>query len=267
MAEALRALLLGAVQGVAEFLPISSSGHLRVIQDVFGWTEEFGLAFDTLLHLATLLAVVIYFREDIWHMLKAAFSRRSEVASDRRLAWLVVVATVPTGLIGLVGSDWFETAPTLYVGIAFLVTSAALTAADRWSRKSLHDASNLHWWRAIVVGIAQGVAIMPGISRAGATMVAGLGMDLDREQAARFSFLLSTPIILLAGAKQGLDILVEGTHIPGLVAILVGFVAASVTGYLAIAGLMRFIRHHSFSVFAIYTALLGTSVIVWQLAV
>ena len=262
--EILQALILGVVQGVAEFLPISSSGHLRLIHDALGWSD-FGLAFDTILHVATLLAVGLYFRRDLWHMARAAFSRDPARAGDRRLAWLVVLATIPTGLIGLAGSDFFESASLLYVGIAFLVTSASLTAADRFSRKSLHEVTALGPWKALLVGVAQGIAVMPGVSRAGATMAAGLGLGLDREQAARFSFLLSFPIILLAGAKQALELTGGAEPMPGLLAVAVGCVAAAVTGYLSIAYLMSYLRHHTFQVFAIYTAVLGTGVIIWQL--
>jgi undecaprenyl-diphosphatase len=262
--EVLQAAVLGVVQGFTEFLPISSSGHLRLVHDSLGWSD-FGLAFDTLLHVATLLAVGVYFRTDLRHMALAMFSRDPARARDRRLARLVILATIPTGVIGLAGSDFFESASMLLVGIAFLVTAASLTAADLLSRKSLHEASALGPWRAVLVGIAQGVAVMPGISRAGATMAAGLGLGLDREQAARFSFLLSFPIILLAGAKQTLELLGGTEPIPGLLATIVGVLAAAVTGYLAIAYLMSYLRHHTFQIFAIYTALLGTAVITWQL--
>lgn len=263
--QVLQAILLGAVQGVSEFLPVSSSGHLRVVQEFFGIADEFGLAFDTMLHIATLLAVVVYFRTDILHMTRAFLSTDPACAHDRRLAWLVVIATIPTGIIGLSGGDFFETADILYVGVAFLVTSAALTAADTLSRKSLHAAEGLGLGRAVLVGIAQGIAIMPGISRAGATMAMGLGVGLDREQAARFSFLLSGPIILLAGVNQGIDVLSGGAVIPGIAASVTGFVAAAVTGYAAIASLMAYLKRHSFAVFAVYTAVMGVSVLVWRL--
>ncbi len=261
--EVVQAIVLGVVQGVAEFLPISSSGHLRLIEDGLGWSG-FGLAFDTLLHVATLLAVVVYFRDDIAHMIKAAFSTDEKMAADRHLAWLIVVATIPTGLIGLAGSDFFETAALVWVGVAFIITSAALLATDMLSRHTLHSAERLGWLSAIGVGIAQGIAVMPGISRSGATMAAGMGFGLDREQAARFSFLLSGPIILLAGAKQALDVIGGGATLPSLPATVLGFVAASVTGYLAIAGLMSFLRKHTFLPFAIYTGILGIAVIIWQ---
>lgn len=270
--EVLLSLALGVVQGLTEFLPVSSSGHLRLIQDSLqlgGYGLEaagFGLAFDTLLHVATLLAVVAYFRTDIVHMARAAFSRDQERAADRRLAWLVVAATVPTGVIGLLGGGFFENAPLMAVGAAFLVTSATLWATDRFSRHQLHRAEALRPLPALLVGVAQGVAIMPGVSRSGATMAAGMAFGLDRSQAARFSFLLSGPIILLAAVKQSLDVLGGDAVLPSAAAVGAGFVAAALTGYLAIAGLMRLLREGTFIGFSIYTGLLGIAVIVWQLA-
>jgi undecaprenyl-diphosphatase len=263
--EIVRAIFLGAVQGLTEFLPVSSSGHLKLVQEGLGWTAEFGLAFDTLLHVATLLAVLIYFREDFKNLILAAFSSDPARAHDKRLAWLIVVATIPTGIIGLIGNDWFENVSMLMVGFAFLITAGSLAAAEYFSAKSMHDAEGLGWGQAVLVGIAQGVAIMPGISRSGATMSAGLGLGLDREQAARFSFLLAAPIILLAGMKQMLDVAMGDATLPGVAASIAGFIAAGATGYLAIWGLLAFVRKHSFYPFAIYTAVLGIVVIVWQL--
>lgn len=263
--EIIQAAALGFVQGAAEFLPVSSSGHLRLVQELFGMPGEFGLAFDTLLHLATLLAVVVYFREDLRHMVRAFFSRDPALARDRHLAWLVIIATIPTGVIGLLGSDFFEEASILYVGVAFLITACILASADLFSRKSLHAAEGLSARKAVLVGIAQGIAVMPGISRSGATMSVGLAVGLDREQAARFSFLLSSPIILLAGLKQGFEVITGEAVLPGLAATAIGIAVAAITGYLAIAGLMRYLKHRSFAPFIAYTAILGISVIAWQL--
>jgi undecaprenyl-diphosphatase len=263
--EVLQAIFLGAVQGLTEFLPVSSSGHLRLIEEALGWTEEFGLAYDTILHVATLLAVIIYFRHEFWAMITAAFSSDPAKAHDKKLAWLIVVATIPTGIIGLLGSDWFETAAMIWVGVAFLITSASLTAAEKLSVKHTHDAEQLGWGSAILVGIAQGIAIMPGISRSGATIAAGLGVGLDREQAARFSFLLAAPIILLAGGKQALDVAVGAATLPSPAAVIAGFITAAATGYLAIWGLLAWVREHTLYPFAVYTGLLGIVVIVWQL--
>lgn len=266
MVEVLQAVFLGVVQGVAEFLPISSSGHLRIIQDVFGWTKDFGLAFDMLLHVGTLLAVIVYFRDDLSRMILAVFSRSLEHAGDRRLAWLLAIATFVTGCIGLIGGDWLTETPTLYVGIAFMGTSIILIAAERLSSRKATNAGNLHWSQAVAIGLAQGAAIMPGISRSGATMAACLVAGLDREQAARFSFLLSVPIILLASGYQMVEVLVEGTVLPGAPAMIAGFLTSTITGYLTIAGLMNFIKRHSFAVFSVYTALIGIGVILWQVA-
>ncbi len=263
--EVWRAIILGVVQGVAEFIPISSSGHLRLIQDGLGW-GEFELAFDVLLHLGTLVALVVYFRDDLWRMATSAFSRSPGRATDRRLAWLVVAATVPTGAIGLAGNAWFEAAPLVWVGVAFMFTGAALFAAERFSRRRVREAAGLSWSSALLVGVAQGVAIMPGVSRSGATMATGLGLGLNREQATRFSFLLSGPIILLAGAKKALELTAGGTTLPSVQASIAGFVAASLTGYVAIAALMSYIRTRSFYPFAAYTTLLGLAVVVWRVS-
>ncbi|MDA3937508.1 MAG: undecaprenyl-diphosphate phosphatase [Actinomycetota bacterium] len=261
--QILQAIVLGVVQGVAEFLPISSSGHLRLIEEGLGW-DAFGLAFDTMLHVATLLAVIVYFRKDLFNMIRSAFSKDPDRAHDRKLAWLVVVATIPTGMIGLIGNDWFEGASMLMVGVAFLFTSAFLSLTESLSRRSLHDAEQLRIPGALGIGIAQGIAVMPGVSRAGATMAAGMSLGLDREQAARFSFLLSGPIILLAGAKQGLDVVLGSEPMPGLTVAIFGVMAASLTGYAAIAGLMAYLRRHSMWAFAAYTGILGSAVVLWQ---
>lgn len=262
--EVVWALVLGVVQGFGEFLPISSSGHLRLIQDKFMLPETFGLAFDVWLHIGTLLAVVMYFRLDLLHMASAIFTRSPERQDDRRLLFLIVVATIPTGLIGLLGGDWFENVPTLYIGIALVITAFLLSAADRLSSRSIDSAGRLGYAHAVLLGVAQGLAIMPGISRSGATMAAGLGLGLDREQAARFSFLMSIPVILLASFKEGYEVVVLNEPIPGTAALIVGFIASTLTGYIAIAGLMRFLKSNSFTVFAIYTAILGVAVIIWQ---
>ncbi|MBS3974301.1 MAG: undecaprenyl-diphosphate phosphatase [Actinobacteria bacterium] len=265
MIEVLQAIGFGILQGIAEFLPISSSGHLRIVQDLFGVTEQFGLAFDVFLHIATLLSVVVYFRKDLLHMGMSLFTRSEERKEDRHLLTLIVIATIPTGLIGLAGADWFEYVPTLYIGVAFLITSIMLAATDRFSGVPKSQSLRLGWLQAVVIGVAQGLAIMPGISRSGATIAAGLSMGLTREQAARFSFLLSVPVILLASAKQAYDVFALGETLPGPIALMAGFIASAVTGYLAIAGLMSFIKKYSFTVFSIYTAIIGISVIIWQM--
>lgn len=263
--DLIQALILGVVQGAAEFLPVSSSGHLVIVPAIFDW-PDMGMAFDVLLHLATLVAVVAYFRKDLWSMVRAVFSKDADRASDRRLAWLIVVATIPTGIIGLAFNDFFESlfASVTSVGVFLLVTAAFLALAERLSRKALHEPSRLGWRHAVLIGIAQGAAIAPGISRSGATMAAGLGAGLDREQAARFSFLLSVPIILLAGAKTAVDVVASAEPLPSLAVCLVGFLAAAVSGYAVIAGLLAWLRRRSLLAFSAYCAIVGLAVLVWQ---
>jgi len=263
--ELVQAFVLGVVQGAAEFLPVSSSGHLVLVPALFGWDEP-ALAFDVLLHIATLVAVVAYFRRDLWLMVRAFFSRDPELASERKLAWLVILGTIPTGIIGLAFNDFFESLfhSVSAVGVFLLVTAAFLALSERLSRKTMHDPAGMRWMHAIWIGIAQGMAIAPGISRSGATMAAGLGAGLDREQAARFSFLLSVPIILLAGGKTALDVIVHSEPFPGFGVSIVGFLAAAISGYAVIAGLLAWLRRRSLLVFSAYCAVIGTAVLVWQ---
>jgi undecaprenyl-diphosphatase len=260
------AIVLGLTQGAAEFLPISSSGHLVIVPALFGWDHP-PLAFDVLLHLGTLLAVVVYFRADLRRMMLGFFSRGPEHASERRLAWLIIIGTIPTGMIGLAFDDVFERlfGAVAYVGVFLLVTAAVLTLAEWLSRQRSHDPAAMRWWQAALIGVAQGAAIAPGISRSGATMAAGLGIGLDREQAARFSFLLSVPSILLAGAWAARELLGGEVLMPSVGACALGFLAAAVSGYAAIAGLLAYLRKRPLYPFAAYCAAAGLGIVVWQL--
>lgn len=264
---ALQALVLGITQGAAEFLPISSSGHLVIVPALFGWDHP-PVAFDVLLHLATLLAVIVYFRRDLWRMVRGFFSRDPELAAERRFAWLIIIGTIPTGLIGLAFDDVFESlfGAVLWVGVFLMVTAVILTLAEWLSRKRQHDPGQMRWWQAALVGVAQGAAIAPGISRSGSTIAAGLAIGLDREQAARFSFLLSVPSILLAGAWAARELLGGGIVMPSLGVSAIGFIAAAVSGYVAIAGLLRYLRTRPLYPFAVYCALIGLGIVIWQLA-
>lgn len=262
--SAFQAILLGAVQGLTEFLPISSSGHLVLVPTVFGW-DDAGIAFDVLLHAGTLIAVVVYFRADLVRMTRAVFTKDARLAQDRRLAWLIVIATVPTVLIALAFDDLFESffEQVAWVGVFMLVTAGALTAAELLSRRDIHGEAELSWWKAALIGVAQGAAIAPGVSRSGATIAAGMGAGLDRESAARFSFLMSVPVILAATARSALDV-TAGAPFPDPIVALAGFVTAALVGYLAIAVLLAYLKVGSLYVFAAYTAFVGTTVLVWQ---
>lgn len=267
--ELVQAAVLGVIQGVAEFLPISSSGHLAVIPEILGWQEFAGnVAFDVLLHVGTLVAVFAYFREDLRRMVVSAFSSDPEKASDRRIGWLVVAATFVTGVIGLAFDDFFSSffSEILWIGVFLLCTSAILTLAEWLSTKATHSTEGMSFGRACLVGLAQGLAIMPGISRSGATISMGLVVGLDREQSARFSFLLSAPIILLASGKTAYDAATHGVEsFPGLSASLVGFAASAIAGYFSIAWLVSYLKNRSLYPFAVYTGVAGIGVIVWKL--
>jgi undecaprenyl-diphosphatase len=264
----LQALVLGIVQGLAEFLPISSSGHLVIVPAVFGW-DSHDIAFDVLLHAGTLVAVVLFFRRDLTHMAVAAFSRDAARASDRRLAWLVVAGTVPTVAIALAFGGFFEDlfGQVAWVGAFLGVTSATLALSETFGRRHLATEDRLKWWHAGLIGVAQGAAIAPGVSRSGATIAAGLGVGLDRKRSARFSFLLYVPIVFAATAKTFLDVAGGEASLPGLAPSVVGFLAAAVTGYLAIAGLLAYLEKRSLYAFALYTGVVGVAVLLWQYAV
>jgi undecaprenyl-diphosphatase len=267
--EVLQALVLGIVQGIAEFLPISSSGHLVLVPAILGWEEFAGnVAFDVLLHAASLTAVVLYFRRDLAELVLAVFSTGPQRAVQRRLAWLIVAGTFVTGVIGLAFDDFFESLfhSTLWTGVFLLVTATFLTLAEKLLHVRTEGLQKMRLRDALLIGLAQAAAIAPGISRAGATISAGLATGLSREQAARFSFLLSTPIILLATGKTAFDAMSEGSSLPTLLACVVGFTASAIASYFAIAWLLGYLKNRSLYPFAVYTAVIGTAVILWQIA-
>ena len=249
------ATFLGFLQGATEFLPISSSGHLALAHYFLGATET-GLAFDVALHLGTLLAIVVYFREDLLTMAAALLQpgRQDEASRERRrLAWFLVLATIPGALAGLL----LENAASTYLrhpAVVALTLSAAgllLLLADRHSGRSRPFAT-LSLKDAVLIGLSQAFAIVPGVSRSGITITAGLFRDLDRQAAVRFSFLLSAPIIFGAGVHEIPKILGQGLLTDQAPLYVTGFLAAALSGYLFIAFLMRFIKTRSFAIFAYY---------------
>ncbi len=261
-----QSIILGIVQGLTEFAPVSSSAHLVLVPWLLRWTEP-SLAFDTILHLGTLVAVFLYFSADLWrlalawlHSLRPPFQRDPEA----RLAWFLLLATIPGAAAGYFLKDWFERmfqAP-LAVGIFLLVTAGLLTLADQFGRRTEAGYPRTPW-QALLIGIAQAVAIAPGISRSGATISTGMLLGLSRTSAARFSFLLSVPIILGAGASQTLSLMRHGGMSDGQAPLLlVGFVAAAISGYLCIRFLMAYLNSHSLRVFAGYCLLVGLLAIV-----
>ncbi len=264
---ALQAILLGLLQGATEFLPISSSGHLVLVPWLLNWPIP-SLAFDTLVHWGTAVAVISYFWRDWLALVRGAWQGiRARSLSDphTRLVLFLVLATVPGALAGALLEDFFEemfARPAAAAGF-LLVTAAILTAAESgWRRlassdNTLRPLPALSWADALAIGVAQAVAILPGISRSGATIAAGLGRGLDRDAAARFSFLLSTPIILGAGAMQMLQLARSGELAGEAPMLLIGFLTALLSGAVSIHFLLRYIRRRPLYPFALYCVLFG----------
>jgi undecaprenyl-diphosphatase len=269
MEQIVQAIVMGIVQGLTEFLPISSSGHLILVPYLLGWDDPFleSLAFSVVLHGGTLAALLVYFREDWLRLVPAGFAtirdRSFHGDTDRRLAWLIAVATIPAIIAALLFNDLIEETirQAGVVALMLLVGAAILWLADRWGSR-LHDLSTLGFRSALGIGIAQALALIPGVSRSGISISAALFAGLDRESAARFSFLMATPITALALAYETFKLVrgdVAGVELAPMVA---GVVAAFVSGILAIAVLLRFVRTHSYGIFVAYRLVLAAIVIV-----
>jgi len=255
----LHALILGIVQGLGEFLPISSSAHLVLIPWLFGWNDP-GLTFDVALHMGTLLAVVLYFWLDWVRLVKAALRRQA--SDDKRIFWYLVLATIPGGLFGLAFENKAETvfrAPLL-IGIMMIVMGILLYLADK--KRQLRKMDTMTMADALWIGLSQALAIIPGVSRSGSTMMTARFLELTREDAARFSFLMSTPIILGAGVLKLRHLTVASIDLPFLVGIITSFVV----GILSISFLLRYLKTSNFGLFVGYRFIIGFIVIGFALA-
>ena len=235
-----QAIFLGIVQGLTEFIPVSSSGHLVFFQSLFGLKEP-QLFFDIMLHLGTLMAVVVFFRQDIWEIIQGIRRslREKEVHPSARLFLWIILATLPTGLMGVLLKDWFESlfAEPKTVGVMLLITGSFLWLT-RLTKKEGRTIEKMTWVDSILIGIAQGIAIIPGISRSGITITAGLFRGLDRELSGKFSFLLSIPAILGATVLEFRKIGTQGEI--GLS--LLGMVVAFFVGLFSLGFLMKIIK-------------------------
>ncbi|PIT85240.1 undecaprenyl-diphosphatase [Candidatus Micrarchaeota archaeon CG10_big_fil_rev_8_21_14_0_10_59_7] len=242
--DIISAIFLGALQGITEWLPVSSSAHLALAQHYFGVSAP--VAFDVMLHFGTLLAVLAYFRKDIVRL-----------ASDIRYLWLIAVALIPTAIIGFAFKGFFESmfSQPATIAVALLITAVFLVVAERFS----HESRKQGILPAFVVGIAQGIAVAPGISRSGATIGAGMLLGLKKEDAAKFSFLLAVPAILGASALEG----VKAFSFAGIGAaeIIAGTAAAAIVGYFSIGLLLDFLKKGRLYVFSAYCVLLALAVL------
>ena len=262
-----QAIVLGIVQGLTEFLPISSSGHLRIVPAFLGW-EDPGTAFTAVIQLGTMAAVVAYFRGDLLRIARAWLAslrdrdRRADL--DARVGWYLILGTVPICIFGLAFSDQIETgARDLYlIGSMLIALGLLLLVAEKVSRRE-RDLETLTLRDAIVIGFAQALALIPGVSRSGATITAGLFLGFDRVAAARFSFLLSIPAVVLSGLFELRGVVDGSAHgAAGAGATALATLLAFVTGYASIALLLRFLTTHTTAVFVVYRVVLGVVVLV-----
>lgn len=257
-----QALVLGLIQGLTEFLPISSSAHLSLAPWLFGWQDP-GLAFDVALHFGTLVAVIWYFRAEWGKLISAAVSmirnRRVQTVEEKRVLFLIL-ATIPGAIGGLLLEKKAETAfraPAL-TATALIVMGIVLWAADRFSRMD-RELPTMRWVDALLMGIAQVFALIPGVSRSGSTISTGRLLGFDRQSAAVFSFLMSMPITAAAVVLKGPEVLrSEGFSAP----LIIGVLSAAISSWFAITILLRYVSRHSYGIFALYRVVLGIVVLV-----
>ncbi len=264
-----QAIILGIVQGLTEFLPISSSAHLRIVPALFGWDDP-GAAFTAIIQIGTLAAVLIYFYEDIYRItiatLKGLFSGAPFATQDSKMGWMISLGTIPIVVFGLLFKDEIETSlRSLYVISSSLILLALILMLAEYLIKQaeargerLKRLNNLSWLDAIVVGFAQSLALIPGSSRSGTTITGGLFLKMNRETAARFSFLLSLPAVFAAGIYQLIKVFPElQSSEEGLLNLVAATIVSGIVGYASIAFLLDYLKKHSTYLFIIYRIVLG----------
>ncbi|MFA6228327.1 MAG: undecaprenyl-diphosphatase UppP [Patescibacteria group bacterium] len=266
----LLAILAGLIQGVAEFLPISSSGHLVLLHEILRFNLPDNLTFDVVLHLGTFSSLLVFFWRDIIRLIKGFFSSlvkwNLNGDSNQRLAWLIIIGTIPAVLAGYFFNDFIEQvfhegrSAALVVAIMLIVVAVLFWLLEKYAKR-LRAAESLKWWESLIIGAAQATALIPGTSRSGITICAGLMLKLTREQAAKFSFLLSLPVVLGAGVKSLLQI--ESLTVAEWPLLAVGFVTAAVSGYFAVKFLLKYLLDHSLGVFAWYRVILAGLILLW----
>lgn len=264
-----KAIILGVVQGLTEFLPISSSGHLVLAQSILNVTEP-PLFFDVMLHFGTLLAIIVFFYKDIWDIVSSIFGRDPNVIyrnsnyktkkSARLFAWYIIVGTIPTLIIALILKKTVEKAfsDPLIVSIMLIITGIILWLSARVGQRG----KQLNTIRAIIIGVVQGISALPGISRSGSTISTALMVGIDGEQSARFSLLLSLPAVFGATILELND--VDSFNVP-IISVIVGVLIAFVVGYISISLLVRSLKQGRFSIFAYYCWAIGIITLLWQL--
>ncbi len=268
----IEAIVLGLVQGLAEFLPISSSGHLALLQQWFGIEEDNVLLFAVLLHVGTLISVFIVYWKDIWELIKELFitikdlftgkGLRLEERPVRKLGVMIIVATIPTGIIGLLFNDFFDSLynSVIPIGIGLIVTGILLVVAERTGRSN-RGINQMNYRNALFVGTIQGIAICPGISRSGSTLFGSLLCNLDRTFAVKFVFLISIPSILGSAILEAPAAIESGIQMADIGPILVGMAVAAISGLVAIKTMIKIVSGKKLSYFSYYVWILGAIVV------
>jgi undecaprenyl-diphosphatase len=262
--DAFQAIVLGIVQGLTEFLPVSSTAHLRIVPAFAGWDDP-GAAFTAVVQLGTMAAVLLYFRHDLWNITRATLRsiREPELRRtlDARLGWFIVLGTVPIAVLGLLFKDKVETdaRQLTLIGIMLIALGIVLEMAERVGRKD-RDIETLDRRDAAIIGFAQAAALVPGVSRSGSTISAGLFLGLNRAAAARYSFLLSVPAVVLSGLFELKD--VGDGNGAGFAPTAIATIIAFIVGYASIAWLLKYLTRHPVTIFVIYRIVLGVTVLV-----
>ncbi|WBB76776.1 undecaprenyl-diphosphate phosphatase [Micromonospora sp. WMMD1128] len=262
------AIVLGVVQGLTEFLPVSSSGHLRITSAIF-FGRDAGASFTAVTQLGTEAAVLIYFFKDIWRIVRTwclgLVDRSVRSSLDYRMGWYVIVGTIPIGILGLIFKDQIRTAGrNLYlISFTLIFFALVLAFAEYWGRQT-RTLENFRMRDGVAMGLGQAMALIPGVSRSGGTLTVGLFLNLTRETAARYSFLLAIPAVVISGVFSLPDVFepsAPGTAAPSVAQMVVATAIAFAIGYAAIAWLLRYVAHHTLYLFVIYRVALGTLVL------
>jgi len=260
-------ILAGIIQGLTEFLPVSSSGHLVLFHDFLNFDLPDDLAFDVVLHLGTLFALVVFFWKEVWQLVSAwlqSFARWDLKNNDnQRLAWYLFAATIPAALAGYFLESLIETIfrSSAIVAVMLIVVGILLYLADQYFSKA-KDFSQLNLSNALIIGVAQVIALIPGVSRSGITIIAGLSQKLNRQAAAHFAFLLAMPIVFGAGLKKVSDLVIERSGDLDYLILTLGFLSSAITGYFCIKYFLRFLQSHSLKAFAVYRIVLGVIILI-----
>jgi undecaprenyl-diphosphatase len=261
--DILDSIILGITQGLTEFLPVSSSGHLIIARDILNWHSKSDLSFDAILQLATVLALIIYFWKDIFRLIKTFFNLILKKETDNKekiIIYSIIIGTIPAIFVGFLLEDYMETIfrSSLLVSIVLIIGSIVMFLVEKFATQD----KKLSIKKGLYIGLFQCLALIPGFSRSGATISGGLFMGLNREESARFSFLLSIPIILGSGLKKLIEVLKDGQIVTDGLNIFVGAFTAFVVGFLVIKFLMKFLKNHSLNIFIIYRIILAFIVLI-----